>query len=213
MGMERISDFERLVQMADELAARHQDPSSGEWQASPIGWIRRLSSASDRGKVGEELVRAWARREGLTVGGRGDRGHDCVIAGLKLEVKTSLRWNNGRFVFLGLRDFDYDAVALLGLEPRACELWILPKELVWTHSYHQTLGASGAGSKWFWIRAGDPPEWLLHWGGSFSDAHNALHEVARHRVQRECQTIEQESWQELSADIAWSWQDAAKGPA
>jgi hypothetical protein len=170
-------DFERLVSMADDLVHEHDDASSPEWEMSPISWIRQVSSAHRRGKIGEEIVRAWALSEGLYVGGRGTRGHDCLIAGLKIEVKTSLRWNNDRFVFLGLRDFDYDAVALLGLEPNDFGLWIVPKPLLWKRAKAQLRGVGGKGSKWVSFPVAAPPTWLKPWGGSFAQALTAIREV------------------------------------
>lgn len=197
------SDFKRLTELAEPLVDRFSDNRLPEWNASSIGWIRHLSSAHKRGKVGEELIRRWARSEGLTVGGRGNRGHDCVVAGLKLEVKTSLRWNDDRFVFLNLRDFAYDAVALLALEPTSCGLWIVPKEVLWKHAKEQTLGASGVGSRWLWFRTSRLPRWLSAWGGTLGGARDALDEVAKCRLSREWQVVEQQSWCELSADVDW----------
>jgi hypothetical protein len=97
-------------------------------------------------------------------------------------------------------------VALLGLEPGRCGLWIVPKQVLWEHAKRQMLGVSGSGSKWLWFEACKPPEWLGHWGGSFVDARNAVHEVARHHVLRECHAMEQEWWRELAAEVVWPWQ-------
>lgn len=196
-------DFQRLVGLAAPLVGAYADTGVEEWRSSPIGWIREIPSVHKRGKIGEELVRAWAQSEGLKVGGRGDRSHDCVIAGLRFEVKTSLRWSNDRFVFLGLRDFPYDAVALLGLEPHACRLWILPKDVVWINTYDQKLGAGGAGSKWFWARVNKPPAWLDTWGGTLGTARAALYEVARRQLYREWQTAEQHDWHISAATVTW----------
>jgi hypothetical protein len=194
--------------MAGPLVPTYDDLSSPEWEASPIGWIRQVSSAHKRGKIGEELIRAWARTEGFGVGGRGDRGHDVIVAGIKIEVKTSLRWNNDRFVFLGLRDFNYDAVALLGLAPDDFGLWIVPKRLLWEHAKDQLRGVSGKGSKWLSFPASKPPAWLRSWGGSFRDAGHAIHEVGRYELATDREIAECESWLELSSNIDWPWQSA-----
>jgi hypothetical protein len=204
-------DFERLLSMAEPLVREYDDICSPEWEASPIGWIRQVSSAHRRGKVGEQLVRSWAVDEGLAVGGRGHRGHDVIVAGLKLEVKTSLRWNNHRFVFLGLRDFDYDAVALLGLEPNDFALWIVPKQLLWERARDQLRGVSGQGSKWLSFPAGQPPAWLRPWGGSFAEAAAALHRVTSYEPERDAELDQHEAWLELSSDIDWPWQPGDQG--
>jgi hypothetical protein len=206
-------DFERLVRFAEPLVAKYDDISSAEWEASPIGWIRQVSSSLKRGMIGEHLVGAWARSEGLHVEHPRHRGHDCVVAGITLEVKTSLRWNNDRFVFLQLREFDYDAIALLGLEPNDCRLWILPKEILWQNANVQLRGVSHEGSKWVSFFPDKPPAWLQGWGGSFAEAHEALHRVARHSIKRGRDIAENESWLELSSAIPWSWQDSGTAGA
>jgi hypothetical protein len=196
-------DFQRLAAMAEPLVGRYDDVHSAEWEQSPIGWIRQLSSAHKRGKIGEELVRAWATSEGFRVGGRGTRGHDCIIEGLKVEVKTSLRWNSNRFYFLALRDFDYDAVALLALDPNDVGLWVVPKKLLWQHACDQLRGASGEGSKWLAFRAGQPPAWLKPWGGTFAAARCAVRNLPAHSrgVDQEIERF----WLEVSSDIEWPW--------
>jgi hypothetical protein len=205
-------DFERLVRFAEPLVEQYDDASSPEWEMSPIGWIRQVSSAHKRGKIGEELVRAWARTEGLGVGGRGHRGHDCVVAGLKLEVKTSLRWNNDRFVFLGLRDFDYDAVALLGLEPNDFGLWIVPKQLLWDRARAQLRGVGGEGSKWLSFPTTQPPAWLEPWGGSFAQALIAIRQVNGYTPRHQQDLSDDELWRDLAEQIDWPWQSVTKNP-
>jgi hypothetical protein len=207
------NDFERIAAMGERLVAKYDDIRAPEWETSPIGWIRQLSSAHKRGKVGEELVRAWALSEGMRVGGRGDRGHDCVIEGLRLEVKTSLRWNNDRFYFLGLKDLHYQAVALLGLEPNDVRLWILPKDILWNRAYEQKRSADATGSRWFAFPADHPPAWLSPWGGTLAQARSATHNVSRYDQQAEQQIDECEPWLAMTSDIEWSWQPIDTEPA
>jgi hypothetical protein len=199
-------DFERLVRLAEPLVGALDDVSSPEWEASPIGWIRQVSSAVKRGKIGEALVAGWARSEGLQVQPPWHRGHDLIVEGIQLEVKTSLRWNNDRFVFLQLRDFDYQAVALLGLEPNDVKLWIIPKQLLWEHANEQLRGVSHEGSKWLSFPVNQPPSWLARWGGSFAEARDALNDVAKYRFETQREIAECESWLKLSTDIDWPWQ-------
>lgn len=203
--LEASGDFARVVAMANGLRASYEDSCLEEWAGSDLGWIREeVPSSHKRGKIGEELVREWARSEGLSVGGRGSRGHDCVIAGLKIEVKTSLRWNNNRLAFLNLRDFDYHAVALLGLEPNRVQLWIVPKQLLWDHAHDQTRGATGRGSRWLYFAVDRPPVWLERWGGSLAEAGEALGGVARYLLKNQQTIAECESWRDASS--GWTWQ-------
>ena len=206
-----IGDFERLGRMAEALVAEYDDGSLAEWEASPIGWIRQVSSAHKRGKIGEEIVRAWAGSEGLAVAGPGVRAHECVIGDLRIEVKTSLRWNNDRFVFLGLRDFDYHGVALLGLAPNDLRLWIVPKELLWERAQKQLRGAGRIESKWLSFAASKPPAWLEGWGGSFAQARNALEEIRVYDIARQGEIEQCESWMEMSSDIDWPWESGEDG--
>ena len=195
-------DFGRLVGMANGLTVKYEDVSSEEWKSSQLGWIRHeVSSSHKRGKIGEEIVRAWAESEGLGVGGRGSRGHDCVIAGLKIEVKTSLRWNNDRFYFLNLRDFEYDAVAFLGLAPHDFGLWIAPKRVVMRHALIQQLGAADLSSQWLTFSTKQPPRWLRSWGGSFAAALEAFHRVPRFELAHEREEDEREAWAEMSSEV------------
>jgi hypothetical protein len=199
------ADFERLSAMAAPLADEYEDVCLPEWEESPIGWIRQVSSVHKRGKIGEDLVRSWARSEGLRVDLRDHRGHDCVIAGLRVEVKTSLRWNSNRFVFLGLRDHDYDAVALLGLAPSKVRLWIVPKQLLWSRAKRQLRGVEGAGSKWFSLRVDASPAWLLRWGGSFAQAGDAIHNVARYLLEKQREVEECEPWRHSFSAVERPW--------
>lgn len=77
-------DFERCVRWAEPLVMKYDDISSAEWELSPLGWIRQVSSAHKRGKIGEELVTMWAESEGVHVSGRRHRGHDCLLDGLRI---------------------------------------------------------------------------------------------------------------------------------
>jgi hypothetical protein len=215
---ERLSvtnDFERLIRFAEPLVSKYDDISSAEWELSQIGWIRQVSSALKRGKIGEELVTAWAHSEGLTVAGRSHRGHDCRVDGLKLEVKTSLRWNNDRFVFFGLRDFDYDAVALLGLEPDNVRLWIVPKLLIWRRAREQLRSAGALNSKWLAFDADEPPSWLAPWGGSFAQARLALpaaaaynHETISELPLPRHDSPDDQAWLALATQIDWPWRSS-----
>jgi hypothetical protein len=160
--------------MAESVRAGYIDIGEEEWAASPLNWIRQVPSSHKKGKIGESLVTEWARGAGFDVGPRLHRGHDCVIQGLKVEVKLSLRWNNGTFTFLGLRDFDYDVAALLAIAPTEAYLWIVPKQILLANVFSQRRGASGRGSQWFKFPTDRPPEWLRRWGGTFAAAREVM---------------------------------------
>jgi hypothetical protein len=169
--------------LAEKLRSAYVDISQPEWATSPLNWIRQVPSSHKKGKIGEDLVMGWARALGLEVRPRRHRGHDCIIAGAAVEVKLSLRWNSGSFTFLGIRDFDYDVVALLGIAPSEAYLWIVPKPVLWARARPQERGASGRGSKWLAFPTNNPPEWLCRWGGSFAEARNALEQASEYTKQ------------------------------
>jgi hypothetical protein len=98
-GKRAKRDFIDLVSMADRIRADYVDSDATKWATSPLNWIRQVPSSHKKGKIGESLVTEWARDNGLEVRPRRHRGHDCVIVGATVEIKLSLQWNSGSFVF------------------------------------------------------------------------------------------------------------------
>lgn len=175
------TDLERLASLSNEVAQDYVDEQAAEWEASPFSWIRKIPSSRTKGKVGESLVKSWAKSEGVEVRSATDSGHDCILDGVLVEVKFSLRWAGGEFVFQQIRDQSYQVAALLGIEPQAAHLWIVPKDELWERAPAQHGGAAGKDTKWLRFPADNPPSWLEPWGSSFSDARRALEE-ARERL-------------------------------
>jgi hypothetical protein len=173
-GSAEVDDAERFSRLGEVVLEDFADTCAREWEEGPFAWIRRAPSSHKRGRIGEALVRRWAREEGLSVDEAEHRGYDCAIDGMKVEVKTSLRWNSRRFVFLQLRDFSYEAIALLGLAPTEVYLWIVPKKVVWECARAQKKGVSHHGSKWVSFPVGETPDWLAPWGGKLDQAREAL---------------------------------------
>ena len=169
-----LDDVERFSELAEVVLVDFADSCAREWEDGRFGWIRRAPSSHKRGRIGEALVRRWARDEGLRVDEPEHRGYDCGIDGLKVEVKTSLRWNSRRFVFLQLRDFSYEAIALLGIGPDEVQLWMVPKKVLWECARAQKKGVSHHGSKWVSFPVGETPDWLAPWGGTLGQARDAL---------------------------------------
>ena len=124
-------------------------------------------------------MKAWASREGLPVGPPRDSGHDCVIAGVRVEVKFSTLWGNGGFVFQQIRDQSYEVAALLGIEPQSVRLWVVPKDVLWAEATGQHTGAAATDTKWLRFPASRPPAWLRPYGGTLPEARAALEEARR----------------------------------
>lgn len=162
------------AEVQTDYAVTGDDP----WEASPFGWI--LGEASRRrGAIGERLVKAWARREGIRVSSASDTGHDCVLDGVRVEVKFSTLWKSGGYKFQQLRDQSYEVAALLGIQPQVVQLWIVPKAELWERAVGQHTGADAQDTKWLSFPANDPPAWLGKYGGTLSEAKASLEEARR----------------------------------
>lgn len=147
------ADLAVFSRLSAEVQIGFEDAAADEWEASPFGWIRREPSRR-KGSIGEALVRDWATQEGTQVERPTDSGHDCRINGLLIEVKFSLVWAGGQFVFQQIRDQSYEVACLLGLEPQRVHLWAVPKLVLWKHATGQHTGPrrrtpSGCGSQRF----------------------------------------------------------------
>lgn len=108
------ADLAQFARLSAEVQLGFEDAAADEWEASPFGWIRREPSRR-KGAIGEALAKDWAAQEGFAVQPPTDTGHDCRIEGLLVEVKFSLLWGGGEFVFQQIRDQNYEIACLLGL--------------------------------------------------------------------------------------------------
>jgi hypothetical protein len=52
------SDFDELVSTAEKIRSEYLDICQAEWAASPLNWIRQVSSANKKGKIdgGHEIL-------------------------------------------------------------------------------------------------------------------------------------------------------------
>lgn len=154
--------FALLSAVSAQLSALRADPEVNPWAGSPFEWIKLLPPRS-KGAVGEGLVEGLALASGVSVEPPITTDHDRLLAGVKVEVKTSFEWESGVFTFQQLRDQDYEAVALLGLRPFEAELWIAPKREVWLNAESQHGGRSGNDTRWLTFPVASPPSWLARW--------------------------------------------------
>jgi len=175
---EREADLAVFAQLSAEVQTEYAVTEADPWEASPFGWI--LGEASRRrGAIGERLVKAWARRAGFTVTGATDTGHDCVLDGVRVEVKFSTLWKSGGYKFQQIRDQSYEVAALLGIQPQVVQLWIVPKEELRVRSVGQHTGAGAQDTQWLSFPASDPPSWLAEYGGTLAGAKAALEQARR----------------------------------
>lgn len=173
-------DLAAFARLSAEVQAHYTAAVSDAWEASPFAWIKKEPSRRV-GAIGEALVRAWAGHEGLSVAAANDSGHDCVLSGVRVEVKFSTLWAGGDFVFQQIRDQSYEVAALLGIEPQSVRLWFVPKDILWEEGSGQHTGAAALDTKWLRFRATHPPSWLGQYGGTLAEARSALEEARRAR--------------------------------
>lgn len=172
------ADLAVFTALSAEVQAEYATTEDDPWEASPFQWI--LGEASRRrGAIGERLVKAWARRNEIVVASPTDTGHDCVLDGVRVEVKLSTLWKSGGYKFQQIRDQSYEVAALLGLQPQIVQLWMVPKDVLWEQSVGQHTGADAQDTKWLSFQASDPPSWLDEYGGTLDDARAALEQARR----------------------------------
>jgi len=142
------------------------------WEGSPFYWIKSRPSRTV-GKIGEQLVSAWAAAKGFDVTRPVNSGHDRIIGGLKIEIKFSTLWTDSRiFKFQQLRDQDYEYAFLLGVSPYDAQAWLVPKfELSSDRPPHlipQHGGSAGHDTRWLSFPAEKPPRWIEQFGGTLA---------------------------------------------
>jgi len=107
-----VNPVELLVEIIKEHAP--QDI----WQGSPLLGYRKLGN-TNRGEIGEEFVRRYLKKAGITVGHGGRTSlTDMQISEHAFEVKTASMGANGTFQFNHVRlDRKYEYLLCLGICP------------------------------------------------------------------------------------------------
>lgn len=137
--------------------------ASDPWEASRFKWLRALPSAR-RGRAGVEMVTQWLSALGHRVLPAAGSGVDRFVDGAAVEVKLSTCWADGTYRFQQIRDDPaVDHLVLLGVSPHAPHLWIVPREVLWSHATTQHSGDESL--RWVVFPAAAPPEWLSRFGG------------------------------------------------
>ncbi len=158
--------------------AAYIDPAQDPWAGSPFAWIKTRPSRQV-GAIGEQLVAGWCAARGLDVVRTGDSEADRVINGKRVEIKFSMLWASGEYVFQQIRDQRYDYALLLGLSPFSASCWVVPKAVLLEQSSKPGLtpqhgGRAGRDTWWLRFPARSPVEWLAPYGGSLAAAYQRL---------------------------------------
>ena len=173
-------DVRLLASISAALVGDYVDDEEEQaWAGSPFRWIIHLRSSRQRGKVAEQLVAGWCAAKGLSVGPSGDSDADRVIAGRRVEIKSSSLWRSGVYTFQQFRDQDYEYGVCLGISPFDAHCWVMPKELIMTKATPQHGGGQGRDTRWLSFPAAEPPDWLRPYGGTLAQAFRVLSSIRK----------------------------------
>lgn len=155
-----------------------REGSNDPWVGSPFAWIR-MRPSRQVGKIGEQLVAGWCAAKGFDVTSSGDSEADRVIAGRRVEIKTSTLWGNGVYKFQQIRDQNYEFAICLGISPFDAHCWVISKDVLRRHVIGHTpqhTGKGGTDTFWLSFEASNPPEWLAPCGGRLAAAYEIMRE-------------------------------------
>jgi hypothetical protein len=169
---EQNQDFLTLVTISDSLKAVAKETAFERFRGSRFQWIMARGS-SEKGKIGEELVSAWARTNGFDVTKTGDRAADRIINGHRIEIKFSSRWRDkNEYWFQQVRDQDYDFCFCLGVSPFEVHAWLIPKGALLDHIIGHKGQHGGEAAKetaLLKVPIGAEPDWIKPYGNRLSD--------------------------------------------
>ena len=180
MNPHKISD--RDVQILAETATLlHADYSTDDlsWERSPFAWIKKRPSRQ-RGAIAERLVAKFLSAKGFSVDRSPDSEADRVVDGLRVEIKSSTLWKGGNYRFQQFRDQNYDVAICLGISPFSAHCWVIPKSVImdnWGAAgglRSQHGGQEGRDTAWLGVDPQNVQDWLLPYGGTLSQAVEAL---------------------------------------
>jgi len=170
-----ITDFNLLATAANYIK-NDIEKDRKEWEDSPFYWILRLPAGS-KGKLGSNLIKQWCALKGLTIGTSPDSEADLLINNHRVEVKFSSLWETGIYRFQQIRDQNYEFIICLGISPHDAHCWVIDKatlrEKVIGHMGQHT-GRASKETSWLTVNPKSPPDWLMEFGGSLSEAYDVL---------------------------------------
>ena len=148
------------------------------WRGSPFSWIRNRTLAQ-KSKILVDLVGPWLGTQGYDVRPSADAESDRLVAGKRVEIRTSTPWDDGSYRFQPVRNQKWDVLVCFGLAPFDARCWAIGKKAVleqWGKdggipvSKSKEEGENGS----LRVIPGQEPDWLKPHGGPLSDARKAL---------------------------------------
>lgn len=186
MNIPSISDpdIQILVKTADVLHAIYATDDLS-WEGSPFAWIRNRPPAQ-RGAIAKKLVAELLSERGFDVGSSPGSKADRVVNGLRAAIKSSTQWEDGNYRFQQFRDENYDIAICLGISPFDAHCWVIPKSVIMDNwgaaedlrSQHR--GQEGRDTAWLGVDPQNVQGWLLPYGGTLSQAVEALTRISSH---------------------------------
>jgi site-specific DNA-methyltransferase (adenine-specific) len=165
-------DFEMLAATASYLKETLQKKSD-LWEGSPFEWILQLP-ARQKGALGRRLIASWFASKDIYVERPKDKkatdtSETLEIEGIKLSIKFSTLWNNGKYNFQQIRADGYDFVLCFGISPKEAHCWILERNYAISNAKPQHKS-----EYWISFKPNNPPKWLEGYGGSLEEAYEVL---------------------------------------
>ena len=171
------------VSLLASVATQFESATGGSdeaWAGSPFDWMRRRPSRQ-LGAIFERITAAFLAEKGFSVGKSPDSEADCLIDGVRVEIKGSTLWANDQgYKFQQLRDQNYSFVFCLGISPFNVHSWVIPKGVVMDGVgvlpglTHQHGGQRGTDTAWLTVRPQSIPAWLEKYGGTLGEATKIL---------------------------------------
>ena len=166
-----------------QLMKKYSEADDGKWTDSPFFWLTTRPSRQ-KGSIAEQLISEYLLKQGFLVENSVGSDSDRLVNGVPIEIKMSTLWKGGDFRFQQIRDQKYDILFLLGIQPFQIDAWALPKHVAmhqWQNGGNgistQHGGKRGADTAWICFQAGEPPDWLAHWGGNLASSTSALRRI------------------------------------
>lgn len=170
--------FARLITVSDQLKPDYLGEDLA-WEGSPFAWIKARPSRQ-KGAIAERLLEGWLRLNGLDVKPAGDSEADRIVAGHRVEIKSSTLWAGGSYRFQQFRDQECEIALCLGLSPNDANFWAIPKKTIiagWGRQeglVSQHGGSEGRDTAWLAVDPSNPHKWLKPFGGSLNEGLQAL---------------------------------------
>ena len=174
------SDFDLLASSANYIR-KELEKKDKRWDGSPFAWIINLPPGT-KGKLGKLLVNQWCALKGLSVDRSPVSEADMMINGHKVEIKFSILWKSGVYVFQQIRDQNYDYCICLGISPHSAHCWVISKPELRKHvigHLGQHTGSSGIETAWFSVDPNNPIDWIRPFGGSLEEAFVVLKNLSK----------------------------------